>query len=910
MILAATPPVEELQRKLGRLRAKAKEWNEEQGINVLFLALGFLHWYDEDGVEAEAPLLLLGVHLDRPSPGDPFVLIEDDDEISINPTLSVKLQHEFGIEIPDFEEEQPSEYLDKVRNLIASRRGWSVEHKVYLANFAYSKLAMWTDLEHIREEGTDHPIVRTLAGDSSTESLWSSTPMATPLEEMERQVAGGLDDMLDIRDQYAVLPADYSQLIAIAAAKEGRNVVLHGPPGTGKSQTIANIISATIATGKTVLFVSEKSAALDVVKRRLDEAGLGVFCLDLHSDRAKKSSVYEQLGLSVNDQKLVNLLEFDYDSLIALRGKLNRTVRALHQRRAPLDVTVFEMQARLASIRHLPHAAFAVPNVGELTAKRAAVVRGITQRIAQHSREFSEHHTSRWRALRTGSTSLDLANVIRRDMGTVDTAIDRIIEDTVSVTNRLGLEPPRNCAEVLVTRDVAAHLSLAPGVPAKWIKPGAHRRLKTIARQEADQQHAHHYIRDRLLDYFGSPVPEWDYSALIKALNLDASGRNAVGWLLGSDYSSRVVEPGLPALDALERLAGAIRKLMDAVAALSQTLTLPTPHILSAIQEQVETAETIVRLNPVPQMWVQPGGAEQAASRAASAGLLAAELHDMETDLFAIFEESILESVDQQMLIRYRTDHQGRVRRIFSGAYKRDRRLLRSYSLNPSGIDFQREMGLVQEAMDITRRRQEWVAKEPGFNNVLGHRYLGRDTNWDVLGVDVRQTEHLLASWEGADTPAELLTDPDKKNECRTRAAAVVAGVEGVRSLLRETAWLNEDRLDLSQFTSAVSIGAPILTRLKQAVEEPLKASIKPLDSLETLMSLLKDGVRLREIEMEQANKRDDLASDFGTRFAGIDTNWSGCERRVGMGSEAERHPQLKTAFRHPESALRRAQQA
>ena len=873
--LSSDTPVEELQRKLGRLRAKAKEWNEEQGINVLFLALGFLHWYDEDGVEAEAPLLLLGVHLDRPSPRDPSVLNEDDDDISINPTLAVKLQDRFGIEIPDFEDEPASEYLDKVHKLIASKRGWDVNNKVYLANFAYSKLAMWTDLQLIRDEGTSHPIVRTLAGDPSAESPLSGAPMATPLDEMERQVAGGLDDILDIRDQYAVLPADYSQLIAIAAAKEGRNLVLHGPPGTGKSQTIANIISATIASGKTALFVSEQSAALDVVKRRLDESGLGVFCLDLHSDRANKSSVYQQLGESVNDPKLVNPLEFDYDSLTVLRAKLNRTVRVLHQCRAPLDVTVFEMQARLANIRHLPHAAFAVPNVGELTTKRAAVIRGISQRIAPHSREFREHHTSRWRVLRTADTSLDLANVIRRDMDTIGKAINRIVEDTASVTNRLGLEPPHNCAEVLVARDVAAHLSRAPGVPSKWIKPGAHGRLKSMARQEADQQHAHHTIRDGLLDHFRSPVPGWNYAKLIKELNLDASEKDAVERLLGSNYSRLLVEPGLPALDAIVRLDGAIRQLMKVVAALSQTLTIPIPYTLSSIQRQIETAETIVHLNPVPQTWLEPGGTERATSLMASAASLAAELHDMEADLFAVFDESILESVDQQMLVRYRTDHQARMRRIFSGTYKRDSKLLKSHSLSPARINFQREMRSVQEAMDVTRRRQEWVAKEPGFSSILGHRYIGRDTDWDTLSVDVRQVAYLLSNWEGTYTPAALLTDPDKKNECRTRLAAVEAGVESVRSLLRETPWLNEDQIDFPQFTSAVRSGEPTLSRLRKAVEEPIETVIKALDSLEMLTSLLEDGLRLREIEAEQEQKCDDLAADFGDRFAGLDTDWS-----------------------------------
>ena len=244
----------ELQRRLGNLRRRDREWEEEQGLNVLYLALGFLEWIDEDGEPAKSPLLLLPCDLNRASPRDPFTLSQDEDDLTTNSTLAVQMR-KLGIELPDSEIEIDTvdNYLEQVRQLTTSRPDWSVTDEIHLATFAYSKLAMWRDLETIRENGTDHPVVNTLAG-AEPRAEHDATPSAL-YSSMSQDLSGGrLDDVLDVRDQFAILPADYSQLLAINSARAGTNLVIHGPPGTGKSQTIANMIATFMAEGKSVLF--------------------------------------------------------------------------------------------------------------------------------------------------------------------------------------------------------------------------------------------------------------------------------------------------------------------------------------------------------------------------------------------------------------------------------------------------------------------------------------------------------------------------------------------------------------------------------------------------------------------------------------------------------------------------------
>ena len=206
-----------LQRVLLRFFRKEREWLEEQGINILFLAVGFLEWIDEEDEKAKSPLLLLPCDLTRSSPRDPFVLHREDDDAAINATLRHKL-HEFGIELPEFEHESYSEYLAVVSHLITDRPGWDVTHEVVLATFQYTKLAMWEDLSGMRNEGVNHPLVRRLAGETPPDA-WSSVTDDTAFPPESELAGGRLDDFPEIRRTASVLPADHSQLRAVCGCR-------------------------------------------------------------------------------------------------------------------------------------------------------------------------------------------------------------------------------------------------------------------------------------------------------------------------------------------------------------------------------------------------------------------------------------------------------------------------------------------------------------------------------------------------------------------------------------------------------------------------------------------------------------------------------------------------------------------
>ncbi len=288
-----------LERRVYSLYIGARHDMEESGSNTLNLACGFLKWFRKGDEERAlyAPLLLIPVTLKRPSVKAGFTLRSGDNDPSINLTLLELLKTEYGIRIPELEGELPQDesgvdvpaILQIVRQAIRSCPGWEVVDQCTLGIFSFAKYLMWLDLAERQQALMQNPIVQHLAASEPT-----VFPTAVDFPSPET-----LDEETTAKEVFTPLSADSSQLAAVLAAARGKNFVLIGPPGTGKSQTIANMVAHCLGQGKTVLFVAEKSAALSVVYRRLCRIGLGTFCLELHSNKANKKDVIAQFAAAV-----------------------------------------------------------------------------------------------------------------------------------------------------------------------------------------------------------------------------------------------------------------------------------------------------------------------------------------------------------------------------------------------------------------------------------------------------------------------------------------------------------------------------------------------------------------------------------------------------------------------------------
>src|SRR4051812_32177602 len=595
-----------LQRRLLNLHRQDREWEEEQGVNVLYVVLGFLNWVDEDGETARAPLLLVPADLERDSPRDPWRLKLEEDDLQINETLRYQIST-LGAELPEHNHDSPSAYLREVAQRLSHKKGWSVDPALALATFLFAKMAMWEDLDEMRHQGTEHPVIRALAGEPET-LLSSKSRASLRLPADEELQGGGLDDLLPVKEQFAVLPTDHTQLRAIESARCGEHLVVHGPPGTGKSQTIANIIATFLADGKRVLFVSEKTAALDVVKKRLEDCELGCFCLDLHSDRARKASVYQQIREALATPRSAADM-FPLEKLEEQRQRLNTVARALHEKRGPLGLSVFEAQGRFARIRSLQRVDFPIRNIASFSSGTLANVHEAAARIARRKAELKAHRTSPWRSLRRTDVSIELADELRQIVGAMRDAVTAFQAQGAAESKVLGLPLPEDPSAIYLMKRVAGHMASCPGVPESWLRRDVLDRLESRAKSLATVQSDRRGLEENLAPFFGSELPALDFQELKDQLSVSFKDEQRLRESVGVAWRQRLC----PLPDACEQELGdaiaCTRELLDATEPMASALFEKVQRDrLFQIQEMAQRARTAMDSAPMPESWFEAGG--------------------------------------------------------------------------------------------------------------------------------------------------------------------------------------------------------------------------------------------------------------------------------------------------------------
>ena len=342
----------ELQRRLLTTYYTARTAIEEQGVNTLYLALGMIQWYESESsdIPRHAPLILIPVEIDRTSVRASFRIRYTGEDIGTNLSLQEKLKTEFGIQLPglpeadDLDQSNIQNYFQAVSEAIDGIKRWSVDASaIALGFFSFAKFLMYRDLDTTNwpdDALSEHSVLQSVL----------TTGFQEPKSFIDDSVSN-IDEHLNPAETNHVVDADSSQALAIYDVSQGRNLVIQGPPGTGKSQTITNVIAEAIAKRKRVLFVAEKMAALEVVKRNLDKVGLGNACLELHSHKMNKKAVVDELKriLELGEPRMT-ALEQEVELLRNNRDRLNSYCEAVNTPIGESGITPYHAFGELLAV--------------------------------------------------------------------------------------------------------------------------------------------------------------------------------------------------------------------------------------------------------------------------------------------------------------------------------------------------------------------------------------------------------------------------------------------------------------------------------------------------------------------------------------------------------------------------------
>lgn len=453
----------ELKNSIKELYRTAKASLEENGANTLYLALGMLRWFENKrSTKARyAPIILLPIEIVRKSALQGYVIRLRDDDPQMNITLLEKLKQDFGIVITGLDPLPVDEHgidirkvLTVIRKAVMDQPHWDVLETATIGIFSFSQFVMWNDIRNRTEDLMRNKVVRSLI---EGKLCWDAQPMEIGTKVNENNVL-------------LPMPADASQLYAIQAACKEQSFVLHGPPGTGKSQTITSLIANALAAGKRVLFVAEKMAALEVVQKRLDSIGIGPFCLELHSNKSKKKDVLEQLRLAteVTKNRTAEAYAQKAEQLASMRRELDSYAQQLHEMRrcgSNLYALINEYEKYKTSEGIAPFDAAFVRNLSQQDLEEHQLV---IERMVAAAKEIGHPHNHPLEQVRCTQYTQTLRSKLTETVAEYEKQLKDVSGHVKQLASAIGEQQPDSFERVQRLSETAANMACWYDMPPAW----------------------------------------------------------------------------------------------------------------------------------------------------------------------------------------------------------------------------------------------------------------------------------------------------------------------------------------------------------------------------------------------------------------------------------------------------------
>jgi hypothetical protein len=744
----------------------------DRGLSVLYLAFGMLDWRDVDDTAMVSPLLFVPVQLLPRGPKETPRITQGEDEPVLNPALALRLK-EFGIDLPtteDIDGLPVSETLAMIRATLERHRtftGWSLRETTYLSTFSFTKEAMYKDLDDNAATILEHPIVQALA--TSDPSQQSPEFQFDPIEPAD------IDRFAPPELTPLVLDADSSQRAAVAAALAGKTFVMDGPPGTGKSQTIANMIGVLLHAGKTVLFVSEKMAALDVVRNRLVGAGLGSYLLELHSHKASRKEVATELLKTLDNvaKPPMAMPTVARRGVQARREQLTDYAAAMNEVRTPLNMSLHQVLGLYANLTTAPIAPVPETAPTGLTEAEYLGIQDTLSKLVRAWRPAAQGKSFLWREI-TDEQSLEgrlyqAEYALEELRGTVALNADLV--------NAYGLTKPSDTPQLSALIE-HQHSSDPAGVMEQWLTSETTQQLVS-ARTNLGQQIAHLEAAEvTVAQAAGVPwtalphpasLPEPPSAVAVSQFPIDLNTLSA------SDLTATA--------DRFEAETRMLGERLNSLSSLATSFGLPPVSTFANVDQLTRIIDLRSQNARPDRSWFTPTGLAEARAAATNLREHVIALSEAEAKASSVFTPEALGAPLKDLQDRFTNLHKGLKK--LSGNYRADKKTIAGLLTNAA--DVKHGISRLYDAI-------AWGESSKAFDNLaatrsetLGAHWLGRATDFKALHAAFDVVEMVLTVTEN-NVPAPLvtyLTGSESNDAYQSLADNARAHIDGWKRSLR-----------------------------------------------------------------------------------------------------------------------------
>ena len=867
-----------LERKiaLNNLRSKSKLARDEQGTNILYLSFGFIEWRENNSSNSQwlkSPVLMMPVSIKLESVQAPFTLLRYDDDIEVNPTLDYLFNERYGIDLPTFElngEESLDQYMQKIEE-IADRHGWKLLREVSLGLLSFLKISMYHDLNNNYERMLKNPVIQAITGDTSAANNIPSGLMQFEI------------DKVSPHDCYQVVNSDSSQQEAILLSKAGISFVMQGPPGTGKSQTITNIIAEALADRKSVLFVSEKAAALQVVHKRLTEVGLDDFCLALHSHKAKKKEIIDSIAVNLKlpRKRMKDSAMFELTELFQDRQDLNNYVRELHEEILPLEKSLYDVFGELTYLQNAPYIEF---NIEEPAMISASTYNTMLYRVSNYDKALKrlgvKLYENPWNRTIVKMVTQSFREDLSQNTSKLPDLLLILADSLTEVISTFDLKEANTWLGALRIVALFDAIESTPLFPLKWSQKSERDNLIDEAKHAKLEKQAYINTLSEVRLYFKETI----------------FGENLTAWLDSVHEVSMSIKTIASKLQLEDsELLGAVYMLRDSVNSIIEQLET----IIAAYEtgrkllpftttDSLENVDTLAKLlcemvesTAVKSEWFETTILERAKQMVVSAKTHAENLSKKKKLLLQEWEESALSIDADTMLLRFKTEYTSFLK-IFKSSYRSDIKTVRGIS-KKIGANFSNNeiIALLQCIGDIKTEIRWFTENQQLLTECFGNFNFGIQSDWRRIEAGLSFVEKLRAAFPHSIVPESVIALLCDKAKHATDYTEISKVLTILSKAARET--VNTDIAKLMLEYSSKSIQESLLlelSRLKEQSEELVNLishmaahSVQSIPNI-SLLDMVTKARMVNEKQIEFHSVYQNYVTKFGKPIAGLETDW------------------------------------